>query len=256
MKIGVRLECLGLPLRKALDDAARMGVSGVQFDAAADLTPQRLSQTGRRELRQLLSARNLSLSALGCPLRHSLDTFENQEPRLEHVKKVMELAYELGARLIILHAGRLPREGEADNLREPLAALGRHGDRTGCTIALETGLDAGSTVAAYLDRFDSASLAANLDPGNLLTHGFDPLASGVGLGRYLQHVHAKDARADSPSRAAREAPLGAGDIDWLAFLDMLRGLEYRGFLIVEREEGDRRRADVVAGVNFLRRLVG
>ena len=52
--IGVRLESLGLPLPPALDEAARLGVGGVQIDAVGDLSPDRLSQTGRRELRHLL----------------------------------------------------------------------------------------------------------------------------------------------------------------------------------------------------------
>jgi sugar phosphate isomerase/epimerase len=36
----------------------------------------------------------------------------------------------------------------------------------------------------------------------------------------------------------------------------LREVEYHGWLVVEREEGDNRVADVEAGVKFLRRLVG
>src|SRR5262249_59460571 len=69
MKLGVRLESLGLPLRPALTATAKMGAAGVQVDAAGDLSPERLSQTGRRELGNLLRSHNLQLTALGCPLR-------------------------------------------------------------------------------------------------------------------------------------------------------------------------------------------
>jgi L-ribulose-5-phosphate 3-epimerase len=54
LKIGIRLESLGLPLRRALAEAARLGVPGVQVDAAGDLSPGELSQSGRREFRHLL----------------------------------------------------------------------------------------------------------------------------------------------------------------------------------------------------------
>ena len=54
LKIGVRLESLGLPLRRALFEAGQLGVAGVQVDAAGDLSPNRLSETGRREFRHLL----------------------------------------------------------------------------------------------------------------------------------------------------------------------------------------------------------
>jgi hypothetical protein len=45
IKIGVRLESLDLPFRKALAEAAGLGVAGVQFDPVGELSPTRLSQT-------------------------------------------------------------------------------------------------------------------------------------------------------------------------------------------------------------------
>jgi hypothetical protein len=59
LKIGVRLESLGLPLRRALTEASRLGVAGVQVDAVGDLAPNNLSQTGRREFLHLLRGHNL-----------------------------------------------------------------------------------------------------------------------------------------------------------------------------------------------------
>src|SRR5689334_10952415 len=110
MKIGVRLESLRLPLRRGLQEVERLGVSGIQVDAAGDLSPNRLSQTGRREFRHLLRAHNLELTALGCPLRRGLDVAEGQEARIEHVKKVMTLSFDLGPRIAIVQAGRNPEE--------------------------------------------------------------------------------------------------------------------------------------------------
>jgi hypothetical protein len=54
LKIGIRLESLGLPLRRALGEAQRLGVRGVQADAAGELSPHSLSQTGRSAFRHLL----------------------------------------------------------------------------------------------------------------------------------------------------------------------------------------------------------
>src|SRR5450432_1796400 len=102
LKLAVRLESLGLPLRKALAEASRMGVTGVQIDAVGDLSPSRLSDSGRREFRSLLRSNNLELTALGCPLRRGLDSAEDQQERLEHVRQVMTLASELGPRLTIV----------------------------------------------------------------------------------------------------------------------------------------------------------
>src|SRR5205814_3391500 len=121
----------------------QLGVTGVQIDAAGDLAPNRLTQTGRREFRNLRRTHALELTALNCPLRRGLDVAENQEGRLDHVKNVMTLAFDLGPRLVIVQAGRGPDPDAPDDprgrlLTEALQALGGHGDRTGTTLALET----------------------------------------------------------------------------------------------------------------------
>jgi sugar phosphate isomerase/epimerase len=258
LPIGVRLESLGLPLRRGLTEASRLGVPGVQLDAAGDLAPDQLSQTGRREFRNLLRTHNLELTALGCPLRRGLDAVENQDARLEHVRKVMTLAYDLGPRLVIVQAGQVPEKEDlapARRLRESLANLAQHGDRTGTTLVLETGLESGAVLATYLRSFEAGSLGANLDPANLLLHAFDPLQAARDLRRLVVHAHARDCRRASTSRAAQEVPLGHGDIDWMSFLETLEEIEYRGWLVVEREQGDNRLADVEAGVAFLRRFI-
>lgn len=259
--IGVRLESLGLPFRKGLQEASKMGASGVQMDAAGELSPQRLSDTGRREVRNLLRAHNLELSALGCPLRRGLDVAEDQQPRLEHVRNVMSLSYDLGVCRVIVEAGRVPGEDEKDSpraalLHESLMELGKHGDRIGALLALETGLESGQELGAYLDRFDYGCLGVNFDPANLLLNGFPVLESLRALHGKVLHTHARDARAGKASRSAQEVPLGHGDIDWMAYVRTLEEIDYRGWLVIERETGDSRQADIAAGVQFLRRFVG
>jgi len=252
LKLGVRLECLGLPLRRALQEAQRLAVAGVQVDAAGDLAPDRLSQTGRREFRHLLRAYNVELTALGCPLRRGLETAEDQEGRIDHVKKVMSLSFDLGPRIAIVRAGPVPEDNDprAALLTEALLALGQHGDRIGVTLALATGQDAGAVLRQFLDRLDTGSLGVDFDPANLVVGGFNPYEAARALQGRIVHAHAKDARA------AQEVPLGHGDLDWMMLVSVLAEIDYRGWLTVERTSGERRAADVAAGVGFLRRLVG
>jgi L-ribulose-5-phosphate 3-epimerase len=259
LKIGIRLESLGLPLRRALQEAERLGVAGVQVDAIGDLSPTNLGQTGRREFRHLLRSHNLELTALGCPLRRGLDVAEDQQPRIDRLRQVMTLSFDLGARVTIVQAGQVPEdpaEPRAALLREALLALGHHGDRTGTTLALETGLESGAVLRQFLDRLDTGGLGVNLDPANLLMHGFDPYESVRALRGKIAHTHAKDARKVSASRGAQEVALGHGDIDWMEYLGVLEEVEYRGWLTIEREVSDNRVADVAAAVAFLRRFVG
>src|SRR5579884_1596535 len=120
LKIGIRLESLGLPLRRALREAQRLGVRGVQADAAGELSPHTLSRTGRGALRHLLGSHNLELTALGCPLRRGLDSPEDQQERIDHVGAVLGLSVDLGARIATVQAVRVPET--ADDRRGPLLA--------------------------------------------------------------------------------------------------------------------------------------
>jgi sugar phosphate isomerase/epimerase len=258
LKIGVRLESLGLPLRRALQEVQRLGVTGVQADAAGDLAPRTLSPTGRREVRHLLRSYNLELTALGCPLRRGLDTPEGQQQRIDHTKAVLGLSRDLGARIVIVQAGRIPEQADDPRallLAEALHALGRHGDHVGAVLALETGLESGAVLRAFLERLDTGGLGANLNPANLLLHDFDPCASARALRDKVVHTHATDARRASPGRSAEEVPPGHGDLDWPHYLGVLEEIGYGGWLTIEREGGGDRVAEVAAGVGFLRRLV-
>jgi L-ribulose-5-phosphate 3-epimerase len=258
MKLGVVLESMGLPIRQGLPLAARLGVAGVQVDATGDLAPDRLTDTGRRELKNLLRTYNQQLTALNCPFRRGLDVAENQQPRIDHVRKVMSLAFDLGPRMVIVQCPKLPGDGEAERanlLREALTDLGRHGDRVGSLLALEIGVDPPEAVGAYLDQFDVGSLKVEYDPANLLMNGFDPVKGVIPLHRRIAHVHARDARRIAVSRSAQEVPLGAGDVDWLSFVATLTAIEYRGWLTIRRESGTDRLKDVERGVAFLRKML-
>ena len=145
---------------------------------------------------------------------------------------------------------RAPDDPRLAFLKESLEALGKHGDRTGCTVALEAGLDDPATLVEYLDRFDAGSLAVNYNPANLVLAGFNPYDAVRTFGKRLAHAHAQDARRVSPSKIAT-VPLGHGDLDWLQLLAHFEEIAYRGFLTVLGDDA----AELGAGVAFLRRFV-
>lgn len=258
LKIGIVVESTGLGVRQAITQAARMASEGVQIDAVGDIAPDALGETGRREFRNLLRSFNQELAALHVPLRNGLDISENLQPRLEHIRKVMQLAFDLGARRVVLPSPKIPEDPaapRAQTMREALLALGTFGDRMGTVAALEIGYDSAEKVKGYLDGYDTGSLKVTYDPANMLMHGYDPVASLRPLKNLIAHVHARDARSSSLSRGLHEVPVGAGDVDWMSFTATLQVLEFNGFLTVEREQGENKLQDVANGVKFLRRFV-
>ncbi len=257
LRIGIVVESTGLDVRPALTAAARMGAQGIQIDALRDLAPDSLGATGRREFRNLLRSFDLELAALNVPVRRGLDVAEDLQPRLERIRKSMQLAFDLGARRVVVPCPKLPDDPatpRANLMRESLIALGTYGDRIGCVVALEVGYDPSEKVKTYLAGFDTGSLKVTYDPANFLLHGHDPLANLMPLAGLLAHVHARDARSAGLSRGLQEVPVGAGDIDWMAFTATLQVLEYDGFLTVEREQGEDKLTDVINGVAFLKRF--
>jgi sugar phosphate isomerase/epimerase len=258
-RLGIRLESLGKPLRLALQVASSLGVSGVRVDAVGDLAPDNLSQTGRREIRNLLRSYHLELTALGCPLRHGLAVEQGLEARLAHVSKVLSLAYELGPRIVVTSAGAIPQE-EANParliLRDSLTSLGRHGERVGATLALEAGQEPPATLRTFLSTLTCGGLGVDVDPATLLMRGLDPYQCVRELSGLIVHVHPRDARVTGADRDAQEVPLGHGDIDWTAFLGALEEVGYHGWLTIKRGLSTDPVADIKAGVAFLRRLIG
>lgn len=268
-KLGVVLESLGRPVRAGLAAAAKLGVQGVQVDAVGDLAADRLGATGRREFRTLLRSFDQELAAVNVPLRHGLDTFAHQQQRIDHVKQTMQLAYDLGAKKVVVPLPRLPKAedkpaaeptpflffkepSKAEVLRESLLALGSHGDRIGVTVCLEAGIDSGEAVKTYLDGFESGSLRVTFDPANFLMHNHDPLANLMALSGRIAHVHARDARTGTASSGPQEVAVGAGEMEWMGLVAGLSATNYDGFVCVERTGAE---GDVAAGVSFLRRFI-
>jgi L-ribulose-5-phosphate 3-epimerase len=259
LKIGVCLRSLGLPLKPALVQCQKLGVLGVELDAAGELSPRHLSETGRRELKHLLRSHNLELASLGCPLRHGLDAADNQEGRIDHVRQVMTLAFDLGPRQVMVHAGKII-EDEQDprrlRLNEGLTALAGHGDRIGVTLALAGGVDSPDLLEKCLAHFDSGSLAVDHDPAGLLMNGHDPFGAATLLARRIVSVRIRDARTAMSGRTVQEVPLGHGDLDWMRVLASLEEIGYRGWGVIERNGGTNPGGEIAAGVGLLRRIGG
>jgi L-ribulose-5-phosphate 3-epimerase len=253
-KLGVILESMGLAIRSGIEQASQWGVDGIQFDGVGTLSAKNLTETGRREFRNLLKSFNLEISAIGCPIRRGLDVAEDQQKRIENIQQAMQLAYDLGAGKVVVPFPKLAAEPSA-LLRDSLLALASHGDRVGTTVCLEVGLDEAEKVREYLKNYDTGCLQINFDPANFLMNGFDPLASAIAFAGMIGHTHARDARRSSLHSGPEEVPVGAGDIEWMSYVATMESIDYRGYLTTERTVGENRLSDLAASVRFLRRFL-
>jgi sugar phosphate isomerase/epimerase len=210
--------------REQFREAARLGARGIVFDAAGELAPERLSETGRREIRYLLRSVELGLVALSLPTRRPFDSIEGLDDRLARAERAFAMAYELGTNLVLARIGGVPPEGDAGRrgaFTTALTELARRADRHGVRLAIETGSEAGSVLAGVLTEREAPSLAASIDPAALQRMGHDPATAVRELAGWVAHAYANELSGP-----------GGRALDWAEYLGSLEEIDYRGYLTV------------------------
>ena len=103
---------------------------------------------------------------------------------------------------------------------------------------LETGQETAAALKQFIADVDRGNLFINFDPANMILYGTgEPLEALREVGQYVRSVHCKDAKwaADPGNEWGSEEPLGKGDVDIRAYLQVLQELGYTGPLTIERE---------------------
>jgi sugar phosphate isomerase/epimerase len=233
MKLGFVSDSLGdLTFDALLDNAARMGVSGVEVNTGGwstaphfDLKTMKASADARRAFTMAFESRGLeviSLNANGNPLHPT------QPEQGECLKDTIRVAGEMGIKTVCTMSG-LPAGRDGDLMpnwvvcswppetREILryqweerllpfwteiTALAKE-----CgveRIALELhGNQCVYNVPSLLKLRAAVGpvIGANLDPSHLFWMGADPLVAAEALGDAVYHVHAKDTKLNAPVQA-------------------------------------------------------
>jgi len=246
-------------IKDQVRQAATLGAKGVVLDAAGDLAPARLSETGRREIRHLLRSVELHPIALNLPTRRAFDTLDDLDGRLARAEAAFTLAYELGAKLVVARVGPVPPEGDADAARRStftlaLGELGRRADHRGVRLAIETDGPTADALASFLAGLESPGLAAGLDPAALLRLGQDPALAARALGNRVVHSYVNDATTTSRIGHPRGHGFPPGALDLEEYVGALEEIGYRGFLTLWPDPAQDVAAQVGAMVERFRRM--
>lgn len=257
LKIAIQLSSLGMPLRKAIVVAARLGATAVEIDARGELRPSELSQTGLRELRRLLDEHSLGVSAVGFQTRRGYGTPDELERRVAATKAAMKFAADLRAPVVVNQVGHVPEETDVASwtlLVQSLTDLGRYSQHVGATLAAQTGLETGAELARLIAALPPQAIGVNLDPGNLAMGGFSSTEAVRALGPNILHVHARDGVRDLARGRGLEVPLGRGSADFPALAGALEEFSYRGYFTIARESSEDPEFEIGQAVQYLRNL--
>jgi len=158
--------------------------------------------------------------------------------RLEYLRRCVDFAAAIDARIVTFHMGFLPGDPEEaayQAMLDAVADIAGYAAKRNVTISLETGQETGQQLAAFLDRITVARVGVNFDPANLVIYGVDSPS------RALQHfaarvtsIHVKDALLPgTPGAMGREVRPGEGRAELAECLGVLRAAGFGGALIVE-----------------------
>jgi sugar phosphate isomerase/epimerase len=175
------------------------------------------------------------------------------------------LGRRLGLTQISTHVGFIPEPSDTaafEKIRKRLCQLADDYAEFGLALIFETGQETAATLEDFLEAMDRKNVGVNFDPANMLLYGKgDPVAAVYTLAPYIRHVHAKDAKltvpepVDAAAWRGNETPLGTGDANLPGVIRALKDIGYQGPLIIEREAGEDRHADIETAIAFLRKHV-
>ena len=170
------------------------------------------------------------------------------------------IAGRLGLKLVTFHAGYMPgskRDPERRVLIDRINAVVDCFAAVGAGVALETGQETAETLIGVLEEINRPDLGVNFDPANMILYGKgEPIAAMRALSPWIRQVHIKDAKPTKvPGTWGEEVAGGTGAVDWKAFVEIVRTHPRTIDLVIEREGGDQRVADITRAREMIEGLI-
>lgn len=232
---------------------AAIGYRGVEIMAdVPHAWPAYLLPEQKAGLREALAKNRLAIANVNAFMMHAIDDPRQKywhpswiEPdphyrriRIEHTKRALTLAKELGAKQITTEPGG-PVEGRnwsqcLDLFVEMLKPVVEHAEKEQVMLLVEPEPDLLiETADQYLEfagRLPSPYLGLNFDIGHFYCVKDDPAPTVVKLKEHIRHVHLEDIAA---TRVHHHMIPGEGAIDFGPVLQALRDVGYQDWVTIE-----------------------
>ena len=257
LKKSISLSCLGQPFKKAILTAARLGADGVEIDGWGEFRADQMSRTGIRHVRKLMADLNLKVSAIWFPTRMGYGDLEQLDRRIEGTKAALDLAYQLGAQVVVNRIGQIPvDEGDPrwNTMTQALLDIGYHSQKAGAWLAARTGAESGTRLQDLIQSLPPRYLTVDFDPAELVINGHSPTEAMAKLGDHVVSFRARDAVTDLSLGRGVEVELGRGSVDWAGLLGTLEEKNYQGFLTVDRQQSSQPVMDCGHALEYLTNL--
>ncbi|MEZ6126666.1 MAG: sugar phosphate isomerase/epimerase [Planctomycetaceae bacterium] len=288
LRLAVATEDLHSSLQRAIGLAAGLQVPGIRLNARTEINVSHTTASALRQTLLYVKERHMRVAGLMCSTRHALYDPEFLEPRLDVIRRSMDVVRKLETSELVVRCGRIPDPDSVPSekpttvsideqanpfsfapavapvaisaasqfslLCELLNDLAQHGNHVGCTLNLQlSGYDL-RLVRRLLSEVKSGPVGICFDPATAVMTGAPVARTYRDLYSNVGYVRARDALKDLDG-AGVEVAVGDGTVDWCEFLPTLSEAEFAGWVCVERTGGDDRAADVARGVTVLKNLL-
>lgn len=200
----------------------------------------------------------LSIHPFTCgmePILFFSDYERRVEDGLEMYRHYFQAANELGAKILVLHGDRRGSNCSEERYFERFSRLARLGKEFGVTVAQENVERCRSGELSFLRRMKEAlGMEAQfvLDVKQARRSGEDPMTFLETLGENICHLHISDG-----GTAGDCLPIGRGEMDFAAFFEKLRELQYEGGVILELyRQNYNGREELIQSYEKLREMIG
>lgn len=232
---------------------ADIGYRGVEIMAdVPHAWPAYLLPEQKDGIREALKKHRLKISNINAFMMHAVDDPRQKywhpswiEPdanyrriRIEHTKKALSLAKDLGAPCITTEPGG-PLEGRPWNeclklFVEMLKPVVEHAEKVGVPLLVEPEpdllIETADQYLEFSEYFDTPFLGLNFDIGHFFCVKDDPAATVHKLAPLIRHVHLEDIAA---TRVHHHLIPGEGVIDFAATLKALDEVGYQDWVTIE-----------------------
>lgn len=263
MKIGVIPDCFRIPIKEAIKKAKELSLDGIQpYATKGDLDPANMSCTAREDFKKFVADLGLEISAIvGDFGGHGFTDSKTLDWRVNRTKEVINLAFDLGVKIVTTHIGVVPNDQNAQEwklLLQSLPEIGNYAAEKGIVLATETGPEPAEILKKLLIVLNNPGIKVNYDPANLvMVAGDNPVQDVYILKDYIVHTHAKDGIKlpdENGKKRWKELPLGEGNVNFPEYLKAMKDIGYNGFFTIEREVGHNPEADIIKARDFLKDL--
>jgi len=239
---------------EAVRRLAQIGYAGVEIMAdVPHAWPAFMLDEHKQAIREALAANRLAISNINAFMMHAVNDPRQKywhpswiEPdrhyrqtRIDHTKRALTLARDLGAPCITTEPGGPVERGQAWSAAlklfvEMIKPVAEHAEKEGVLLLVEPEpgllIETAEQFLEFMQHIDSPAVGMNFDIGHAYCVGDEPAATIPRVAKHIRHFHLEDIAA---TRVHHHLVPGEGAIDFAPVLRAIQAMHYNGWVTIE-----------------------